>query len=96
MWDKQAHGVLSAIFIPHSRMRSFTHPVFSGRPAIKISRLHRAMIATVVQWFGTNVGFSNLEEVLKKCGYTLVCTKSWKKDLEELAELRRQSRVRDE
>ena len=33
-------------------------------------REHR-ILATVVQWFGSNCGFSFLRECLRECGYTL-------------------------
>jgi len=89
MWQEEAPSILSAIFVPRSRARNpFSHPLFSGRSIIKPDRLHRAMIATVVQWFGSNVGFSILEQTLKKCGYTIIRTETLDKAREKLQELK--------
>lgn len=41
----------------------------------KLDTLHverdRAVAATVVQWLGSNVGFSFMEEALRQCGYRI-------------------------
>jgi hypothetical protein len=42
------------------------------------AREHR-IIATIIQWLGTNVGFSFLRICLKKCGYLLVPIREKKK-----------------
>lgn len=32
----------------------------------------RCIVATIIQWLGSNVGFAWLERVLNNCGYTIV------------------------
>jgi hypothetical protein len=52
------------------------HPVMSifrkhkGFKVI-INNRDKFIVATVIQWLGTNVGFGFLHEALKKCGYQL-------------------------
>lgn len=43
-----------------------------GIPLYYITRNDRIIVATVIQWLGSNVGFSFLEKVLKKCGYKII------------------------
>lgn len=53
--------------------------LFVDQDKHRIKRLHyvitqndRAIVATVIQWLGTNIGLSFLESALKRCGYKLV------------------------
>jgi hypothetical protein len=39
---------------------------------VKITARERFIVATVIQWLGSNVGFCFLREVLKSCGYDIV------------------------
>ena len=39
---------------------------------IEITEHDRFVVATVIQWLGSNVGMSFLHSVLKKCGYKIV------------------------
>lgn len=41
------------------------------RLLVELDDTHRAVAATVVQWLGTNVGRSFLDEAFKAAGYTL-------------------------
>lgn len=43
-------------------------------PAITITDEHERLVATVMQWLGTNVGFCFLERALKDAGYALTRT----------------------
>jgi len=51
-----------------------THELWMCLPkkiAFIISRREACIVATVVQWFGSNVGFCFLETCLNKMGYTI-------------------------
>lgn len=37
----------------------------------EITKNDRAIVATVIQWLGTNIGFSFLESALLRCGYRI-------------------------
>lgn len=37
-----------------------------------ITKNDRIIVATIIQWLGTNIGFNFLERALKKCGYKIV------------------------
>lgn len=41
----------------------------------KVTKRDRFMVATVMQWLGTNVGFNFLRETLSDCGYKIVKVK---------------------
>lgn len=61
------HGLLQDLFIDRdkSNNRMFYHV---------ITRNDRVIVATVIQWLGTNIGISFLERALNRCGYKLVKT----------------------
>lgn len=42
-----------------------------GYLLLKITPIQRCIVATVIQWFGSNCGFSFLVDCLKECGYKL-------------------------
>lgn len=42
------------------------------KPLFYITKNDRIIVATVIQWLGTNIGFNFLERALKKCGYKIV------------------------
>ncbi len=42
------------------------------KPIFHITKNDRVIVATVIQWLGTNIGFNFLERTLKKCGYKIV------------------------
>lgn len=44
----------------------------NNNPAFYITENDRVIVATVIQWLGSNMGFDFLEKVLKKCGYKIV------------------------
>lgn len=43
-----------------------------NRVAFWITKRERVIVATVVQWLGTNCGFAFLVDVLRRCGYAVV------------------------
>lgn len=49
------------------------------RPRLYLIARDRFVAATVIQWLGTNVGFSFLTETLEKLGYEIVPTKEAEK-----------------
>ncbi len=67
-WYNFGHGMAQDLFIvtdegwPHRPIRFLT----------KLTKRDHMMIATVVQWLGTNVGMSFLRTALNKCGYDIV------------------------
>jgi hypothetical protein len=38
----------------------------------KIKALHRVLIATVIQWLGSNVGWCFLTGCIERCGYRII------------------------
>lgn len=47
-------------------------PLWMCRAAFRLTNRDRAIVATVVQWLGTNVGWCFLERCVRACGYRLV------------------------
>lgn len=43
-----------------------------------ISNRDAAIVATVVQWLGSNVGMDFVRRALKRCGYEVVETEGWR------------------
>jgi hypothetical protein len=62
-------GILQDLFFRRTE-------VFKGHETYqlfhKVSNKERLIVATVIQWLGTNVGFCFLREVLDKTGYKIV------------------------
>jgi hypothetical protein len=48
-----------------------THPMNTPIKMLKIKPIHRFIVATIIQWLGTNVGFSFILECLRDCGYSV-------------------------
>ena len=77
-WEKEnvpqhglnyGHGILQDLFFTGSPWFSNLN---SRAKAIKIiSRRERMIVATVIQWLGTNCGWCFLEETLRSCGYRI-------------------------
>lgn len=42
------------------------------KPLYYITQNDRIIVATIIQWLGSNIGFNFLERTLKKCGYKIV------------------------
>ena len=63
--NNYGRGILQDLFTDRKGVMAV--PIF----LLKIKPIHRFIAATVIQWLGTNCGFSFLIECLKDCGYTL-------------------------
>lgn len=61
-------GVLQDLFYKPER----TFSMFHNAPIHIISPVERFVVATVIQWLGTNCGWSFLMRVVDKCGYKIV------------------------
>lgn len=59
---------LMVVYPPHERR--------APKMAFWLTPRERVIVATVVQWLGTNVGFGFLHEVLGRCGLAIVETDS--------------------
>lgn len=42
-----------------------------GKCLVEITKRDREIVATVIQWLGSNIGFNFLEETLKEAGYKI-------------------------
>lgn len=62
------HGILQDLF---GKWGMFG-PAGGSEVSHVITDRERMIVATVVQWFGSNCGWGFLEEALKKCGYRIV------------------------
>jgi hypothetical protein len=63
------YGILQDLFIVADTKWFLSNP---GRIVAKINPRDRFIVATVIQWLGSNVGFCFLRECLDKCGYKIV------------------------
>lgn len=61
-------GILQDLFYEPER----TFSVFHSAPIHIITPTERFVVATVIQWLGTNCGWCFLEKVIDKCGYKIV------------------------
>lgn len=59
------YGIFQDLFMERKGWHNWASPVKI------ISKRERMIVATVVQWFGTNCGFSFLSEVLREYGYEI-------------------------
>jgi len=65
-------GILQDNFCEHKG-----HPFSIGGDVmhLKINNRDRFIVATIIQWLGTNVGFCWLQEAFKKAGYSITKNK---------------------
>lgn len=61
-------GILQDLFIEAETPLS----MFSKRYVEYIQPRDRYIVATIIQWLGSNIGWCFLEETLKDCGYKIV------------------------
>jgi hypothetical protein len=70
-WRKEntrpSGSTLPRLFYPQNPTVS-TYPV----PVVKITRRDRFIVATAIQWLGSNCGFCMLREALSDAGYDVV------------------------
>lgn len=78
-WDKENehYSILQSLMRVYVRDRK-THQFVQGwngrreRYAFKIGRSEATIVATVMQWIGTNVGFSFIRRCLERSGYRVI------------------------
>jgi hypothetical protein len=65
-WEKEndESNLLQKLFISGN--------IMDEKMDLKIAKRDRMVVATVIQWLGSNVGFCFLETCLNKMGYKLV------------------------
>lgn len=69
-WLNNGHGLLQDLFIFDN---TFQKGVFGRKEYIhKLTKMERVIVATVIQWLGTNCGRCFIEKVLNKAGYKIV------------------------
>lgn len=66
-WLNHGYGILQGLFIEGGE-----RPLEFPRLITRITKRDRMIVATIVQWLGTNCGWCFLEECLHKCGYKIV------------------------
>ena len=54
------HGTLQDLFFDQK-----------GKCLVELTKRDREIVATVIQWLGSNIGFSFLQETLKEVGYKI-------------------------
>jgi hypothetical protein len=64
-------GTLQGLFIENT---DINRPMTSGKAVEEISKRDRMIVATVIQWLGSNCGFCFLQETLSDCGYKITRT----------------------
>lgn len=69
-------GILQDLFMKH-RDNKIQNLGFQEE-SIRITKRERRIVATVIQWLGTNVGWCFLGEALGRCGYQVVSQKEYK------------------
>lgn len=67
-WINCGHGILQDLFIKTSHDSVGT----KGKVIEEISNRDRMIVATVIQWLGTNCGMGFLQEALKRFGARIV------------------------
>lgn len=66
-WLNSGFGILQDLFFYTYNIDRFKH-----YPLLIITNRDRVIAATVIQWLGSNVGFSFLQKALNMCGYKIV------------------------
>ncbi len=64
------NGTLQGLFC--SIPKGTYSPAFHHGIEVEITKRDRMIVATVIQWLGSNCGWCFLEETLKDCGYKIV------------------------
>lgn len=72
-------GVLQALMTTHREAKEgdlavsqFSNPFRQLRVAFRITQRDWVIVATIIQWLGTNIGWWFLGECLGKCGFVIV------------------------
>lgn len=61
------NGILQDLFIDKG-----LEPLTNAKWHLEVTRRERMIVATVIQWLGSNCGMSFLGQALKRCGYKIV------------------------
>lgn len=69
-WINKGQGVLQDLFIESNP--NPLSPISGGKWIVEINKRDRMIVATVIQWLGTNCGWCFLEEVFSKLGYKII------------------------
>lgn len=83
------NGILQDLFIAVDNKS----PLFSRRYLELIQPRDCAIVATAIQWLGTNVGWCFLEETMKDCGYHIMNRERSDEIHKEMHDLRKQVEV---
>lgn len=65
--ENKRYHILSHLF---KTQNNTTEAVYTS-PILKVSRRDRFVVATVIQWLGTNVGMGFLHKAIKEAGYEI-------------------------
>lgn len=66
------HGILQDLFFERDKQYS-PLPTWDVVTCLhKVTKMERLIVATVIQWLGSNCGFCWLNEALNKAGYKIV------------------------
>lgn len=78
------YGILQDLFINTDKKDTLQ----SKRAMFWVQKRERRIVATVIQWLGTNCGWCFLTDVINSCGYEVVKKEDREKFFKELYELR--------
>lgn len=92
-WINFGNGVLQDIFAKTGG-NPFSMFNFKGWKLV-INKRDQYIVATVIQWLGTNCGWCFLQEVLRDCGYEIVKTKQ-QRDKEHKEMEKRMEKIQSE
>lgn len=70
--DPPYSNILQQLMFVQDRGASKVLDRYISKPAFKISARDAKIVATVVQWLGTNIGFNFLQMALEAAGYEIV------------------------
>ncbi|UXD67719.1 hypothetical protein MUK51_10800 [Sphingobacterium faecium] len=79
------NGILQDLFISYAEQ--------SKREVIILSKRERMIVATAIQWLGSNVGMCFLQETFKKIGYRLIPIENTDSDNPDLNQPRPQLKL---
>jgi hypothetical protein len=68
-------GIAQDLMVMPKKMQPKISLSFYGQDVFvkyKLTKRERIILATVIQWLGSNIGFCFLETALKNCGYRIV------------------------
>lgn len=89
-WLKENHpsagygyyGIIQALFEDKPINSPFKQTIIS------VNNRDRRIVATIIQWLGSNIGFNFLENSLKNCGYIIQSKNVYDEQMEEVKKAR--------